>query len=66
MEGRQIGIDIERKAVHRHVATALDTDGADLALLHGVTHVEPDTRSTSLERRVDAVEAQELDDGLLQ
>lgn len=66
VEGRQIGIDIERKAVHRHVATALDSDGADLALLHGVTHVEPDTRSTSLERRVDAEEAQELDDGLLQ
>ena len=65
LEGRQVGIDIEGEAVHRDVATALHTDGADLALTLWVADIQPDTCSSVLESSLDLIEGKELNNRLL-
>ena len=66
LEGSEVGIDIEGEAVHRDVAAALHTDSTDLTLALGIADIEPDTRSTVLQPRLDLEEGEKLDDRLLQ
>ena len=66
LEGAEVVGDVEREAVHRHIAATLDAYGRDLALPLGVADIEPDAGRTLLQFASNTIEAQELYDRALQ
>ena len=65
LEGSKVVIDVQRKTMHCHIATALDTNSTNFALQSRVPNIEPNTCCSVLETSLNAVELQKLNDRLL-